>query len=99
MSEVKAYLGSPVIVVQDLPDGSSVITAAEIVETAALETYTLPTGAAPVVPAPVEPPIVVPDPGVGGSPQPVDIVTADYTGPDRRLITRRSGVERRVAAE
>ena len=96
MSEVKAYLGSPVVVVQDLPDGSSVITAAEIVETAALETYTLPTGAGPVVP--VEPPVVVPDPGVGGSPQPVDITTADYTGPDRRLITRRSGVERRVAA-
>ena len=96
MAPLKSYLGSPVVVVQDLPDGSSVITAAEIVETAALETYTLPTGPAPVVTGTVQP-VVVTDPTSTGSPQPVEITTADYSGPNRRLITRRSPVERRVA--
>jgi hypothetical protein len=95
---IKAYLGSPVVVVQDLSDGTSVVTAAEIVSTGDLYDYTLNTASVPQVaenePAP---PADVPDPGATGSPQPVDITTADYSGPDRRLITRRSGGERRVA--
>jgi hypothetical protein len=89
MNIIKAYLGSPVVVVQDLSDGTSVVTAAEIVSTGDLYDYTLNTASVPQA--------AENEPGATGSPQPVDITTADYSGPDRRLITRRAGVERRVA--
>ena len=125
MSTIKSYLGSPVVVIQDLPDGSSIISATEIVETAALEVYTLPAGApgAPVPPLsgttgfpvpgtsvpgttgfPVPGTSVPPLTGTTGfgadAPQPLGspapaVVSADYSGPDRRIFTRRVGTERR----
>ena len=112
MSAIKSYLGSPVVVIQDLPDGSSIISATEIVETAALEVYTLPAGApgAPVPPLsgttgfPVPGTSVPPLTGTTGfgadAPQPLGspapaVVSADYSGPDRRIFTRRSIGERR----
>src|ERR1035437_1056329 len=88
MSAIKSYLGSPVVVIQDLPDGSSIISATEIVETAALEVYTLPAGApgAPVPPLSGTTGFPVPGtsvPGTTGFPVPGTSVpgTTGFPGP------------------
>lgn len=101
MSTIKSYLGAPVVVVEDLPDGTTVVTAAEVVSTGDLYEYALPGRAAAADAVPLPEPVVLPveaepdpnDPDESAEPQPVT-----YSGPERRTAQRRSGVERRQAA-
>jgi len=90
---LQSYQGSPVQVVDTGTDEHGVPVSAvvkvDIVATTDLEDYSY-TPVTPVTPI-VEVPLHVPPlPGL-------EVMTATYTGPNRRVAQRRSGVERRLA--
>ena len=95
---LKSYIGSPVQVVDTDTDEHGVPVSAvvkvEIIATTDLEDYSY----SPVTPVTPIVPVTPPATGLPGSvTQPGEVTTATYTGPNRRVAQRRSGVERRVA--
>jgi len=104
MTGLQSYLGSPVQVVDTGTDEHGVPVSAvvkvDIIATTDLEDYSYTPVTNPyLAPAvPVAAPVTaVPGLLAGAITQPVEVTTATYTGPNRRVAQRRSGVERRVA--
>ena len=69
---MKSYLGSPVQVLEDFPDGTSAISAVEIVSTGDLYDWLHPTQATPAVEEPATVEEAAPVDAVGGEPQPAE---------------------------